>query len=65
MKTEKVKSDMLTKAVPGPEQESGAAGMGLQMLCAGALWPMPAWVWRDVRSILCVCGSVAITAIFV
>ena len=18
-------------------------------LCAGALWPMPAWVWRDVR----------------
>ena len=19
-------------------------------LCAGALWPMPAWVWRDVRS---------------
>ena len=21
-------------------------------LCAGALWPMPAWVWRDVRSSL-------------
>ena len=21
-------------------------------LCAGALWPMPAWVWRDVRSVL-------------
>ena len=20
-------------------------------LCAGALWPMPAWVWRDVRSV--------------
>ena len=20
-------------------------------LCAGALWPMPAWAWRDVRSI--------------
>ena len=21
-------------------------------LCAGALWPMPAWVWRDLRSVL-------------
>ena len=21
-------------------------------LCAGALWPMPAWIWRDVRSFL-------------
>ena len=20
-------------------------------LCAGVLWPMPAWVWRDVRSV--------------
>ena len=20
-------------------------------LCVGALWPMPAWVWRDVRSV--------------
>ena len=20
-------------------------------MCAGALWPMPAWVWRDVRSV--------------
>ena len=20
-------------------------------LCAGALWPMPAWVWHDVRSV--------------
>ena len=20
-------------------------------LCAGALWPMPAWVWRDIRSL--------------
>ena len=19
-------------------------------LCVGALWPMPAWAWRDVRS---------------
>ena len=22
-------------------------------LCVGALWPMPAWVWRDVRSVFC------------
>ena len=22
------------------------------LLCAGALWPMPAWVWRDVRFFL-------------
>ena len=20
-------------------------------LCAGVLWPMPAWVWRDVQSV--------------
>ena len=20
-------------------------------LCAGAPWPMPGWVWRDVRSV--------------
>ena len=20
-------------------------------LCAGELWPMPTWVWRDVRSV--------------
>ena len=32
VKTEDMKADMLTKAVPGPRQESGAAGMGLQML---------------------------------
>ena len=23
-------------------------------LCAGALWPIPAWIWRDVR-LVCVC----------
>ena len=32
VKTEDMKADMLTKAVPGPRQESGAAGTGLQML---------------------------------
>ena len=28
-------------------------------LCAGALWPMPAWVWRDVRSVFFFCVSTA------
>ena len=25
-------------------------------LCAGALWPMPAWVWRNVRSVFFPCS---------
>ena len=32
-------------------QLSQWVGIPRQSLCAGALWLMPAWVWRDVRSI--------------
>ena len=30
-------------------------------LCAGALWPMPAWVWRDVRVFFFFFGCLAAT----
>ena len=29
---------------------SAAKKLTCPSLCAGALWPMPAWVWRDFRS---------------
>ena len=48
--------------LPGPPSVRGCSAFELcsilprrtclrLTLCAGALWPMPAWVWRDVRSV--------------
>ena len=38
-------------SAPAPALPANPCQVACPPLCAGALWPMPAWVWRDVRSV--------------
>ena len=41
--------EVVTAGLPLPQSSPRVLLCTCPPLCAGALWPMPAWVWRDVH----------------